>query len=189
MNWPTFLTLSRIFTIPVIFVGLWLDTKTGRWSAASAFIFACATDYMDGVLARSFGQVTRLGEFLDPIADKLLVGATLLFLAGFGHITGHVLIPACIILCREILISGLREWLARVREHMPVSVWAKWKTALQLSAIVCILLGHPDTIGDPFHILGVWGLYGAAFLTVWTGLVYVKHHHDHLIDHANTHHS
>lgn len=180
LNWPTFFTLSRILTVPIIFVGLWVDTKTGRWSSAFAFMFACATDYVDGWLARTFGQVTRFGEFLDPIADKLLVGSTLLFLAGFGHITGHVLIPACVILCREILISGLREWLAGVQQRMPVSRWAKWKTALQLGSIVCILLGHPDTIGDPFYVWGVWGLYAAAVLTVWTGLVYVKLHYEHL---------
>lgn len=184
MNWPTFLTLSRIFSIPIIFIGLWLDTKAGRWCAASTFMVACATDYMDGWLARSFGQVTRFGEFLDPIADKLLVGSTLLLLAGFGHITGHVLIPACIILCREIVISGLREWLAGVKQYMPVSSMAKWKTALQLGSIVFVLLGHPDTIGDPFYMLGVGGLYTAAILTVLTGFIYIKHHYDHLTDGA-----
>lgn len=179
MNWPTFLTLSRVFSIPVIFLGLWLHTKAGCWYAAVTFMFACATDYMDGWLARSFGQVTRFGEFLDPIADKLLVGSTLLLLAGFGHITGHVLIPACVILCREIIISGLREWLAGVQQHVPVSALAKWKTALQLGAIVFILLGHPDTIGDPFHTIGVCLLYVAAVLTVVTGIVYVRHHYRH----------
>lgn len=180
MNWPIFLTLSRILSIPIIFVGLWVDTKSGRWCAATTFMVACATDYVDGWLARSFGQVTRFGEFLDPIADKLLVGSTLLLLAGFGHITGHVLIPACIILCREIVISGLREWLAGVQQHLPVSFMAKWKTTLQLGSIVLILLGHPDTIGDPLHVIGVWGLYAAAGLTLLTGIIYVKHHYNHL---------
>lgn len=181
VNWPTFLTLSRILSIPIIFVSLWLDTKTGRWCAAATFMLACATDYADGWLARSFGQVTRLGEFLDPIADKLLVGSTLLFLAGFGHITGHALIPACIILCREIVISGLREWLAGAQQHVPVSFWAKWKTAFQLGSIVFILLGHPDTIGDPFNIIGVYGLYVAGGLTVWTGFSYIRHYQNHLV--------
>ena len=176
VNLPNLITLSRIIAIPLIFSGLWIETKSGRWLAATCFILACATDYIDGWIARSFNQVTRLGEFLDPIADKLLVSSTLLLLAGFGHITDHALIPACVILCREVIISGLREWLATLQKKMPVTKLAKWKTALQLGSIVFILLGHPDNIGDPFHKIGIVTLYVAAVLTVITGLQYARKH-------------
>jgi cardiolipin synthase len=174
LNTATVLTFLRIFIIPIIFGALLLETKTSRWIAAALFMVACATDYMDGLIARNFQQKTRFGEFLDPVADKLLVGSTLLFLAGFQHLQGHALIPAAIILCREILVSGLREWLSHFHETMPVSALAKWKTATQLVAITLVMLGHPDTIGDRALTAGVSLLYVASILTLITGAQYLS---------------
>jgi cardiolipin synthase len=163
------LTIGRILLIPVIFVALLYETPTGRWVASILFVVACATDFVDGFIARLLEQQTPLGEFLDPIADKLLVGSTLLFLAGFQHLKGHALMPAAIILCREILVSGLREWLSQFHERVPVTKLAKWKTTIQLIAITFILLGHPDTGGDLVLTIGIILLYLAAALTIYTG--------------------
>jgi len=135
---------------------------------------ACVTDYLDGYFARALKQTSRFGIFLDPVADKLLVAATLLMLVGFGRITGLSLIPAVIILCREILVSGLREFLADVHVDVPVTRLAKWKTGIQMLAL-CLLMVE-NLPGLPFSLepIGLIGLWIAAALTLRTGFDYLR---------------
>src|SRR6218665_1923827 len=133
---PNLLTLSRILAVPILVALLWWP----KWQAGYAMAFAVyclmgITDYFDGYLARAQGTVSKLGVFLDPIADKIMIAAVLLILAGRGVITDLHLIPALVILVREIAVSGLREFLGGIQVSLPVSRLAKWKTMLQLVAL------------------------------------------------------
>lgn len=168
------LTISRIALIPILMGAFYMNSTVGRWIAAIAFIVACFTDFLDGYVARVWQQTSRLGQFLDPIADKLLVSSTLLLLAGFGRMGPYTMIPAIIILCREILVSGLREVLSELRVSMPVTFLAKFKTALQMVAIGLLLLG--DTVPGEITILkiGEGLLWASAFLTLITGYDYLR---------------
>jgi cardiolipin synthase len=127
-NLPNLLTLSRIGVIPILAIVIYVDQPATRWIALGLFTLAGVTDYFDGYLARNRGQVSALGRFLDPIADKLLVAAVLLMLVGVDSISGATLLPALVILCREVLVSGLREYLAEIQVRVPVSrvssLWA-----------------------------------------------------------------
>src|SRR5438876_3687961 len=129
------LTLSRIAAIPAVLGALYLPTGWGNWVAVVLFTLAGLTDLLDGYVARSWNQTSRLGRFLDPVADKLLVASTLLMLTYVRQIDGWSIIPALVILCREILVSGLREFLAELKVSVPVSGLAKWKTTIQMLAI------------------------------------------------------
>ena len=175
---PNILTLSRIAVIPMIVALFFLETTTGQWIACALFSLASVTDFLDGYLARSRGQMSAFGMFLDPVADKLLVASGLLMMAAFDQIAGTVLIPAVIILCREILVSGLREYLAEFAVSVPVSRLAKWKTAVQMIAIGLLILGNeshptiPETI--PIQLIGEAGLWIAAIITLITGLDYLR---------------
>ncbi len=166
--------MARIGLIPIMMGAFYTQSLIGRWVAAFAFIFACFTDFLDGYFARSWSQTTRVGQFLDPIADKLLVASTLLMLAGFGRISHFTLMPAIIILCREIMVSGLREFLSELKVNMPVTDFAKWKTAIQMLAISLLLLGDTPTFGSPFLLLGEGLLWIAALMTLTSGLDYLK---------------
>ena len=127
-NLPNILTFSRIIAIPILVCLLLLvSDPAGSWLAFSVYTFACITDFFDGYLAHAWHQQSAFGRFLDPIADKLLISSVLLVLVGIDRIQGLTVLPAAIILCREILVSGLREFLAEVRVGMPVSNLAKWK--------------------------------------------------------------
>src|SRR4249919_3999860 len=143
---PNLLTYARIAAVPVV-VGLmyWQSIFDGplwlRWAALTVFISAGVTDILDGYLARSWGQQSSLGRMLDPIADKLLVSSCLLMLAADGTIRSWSLWAAIVILCREVLVSGLREFLAELRVSVPVTRLAKWKTTAQLVAVGFLLAG------------------------------------------------
>ena len=119
---PNILTLSRVAVIPALVALFFLETANGQWIACGIFIFSAITDFFDGFLARSLGQTTAFGTFLDPVADKLLVASALLMMVAFGQIAGVVVIPAIIILCREILVSGLREYLSGFAVSLPVTI-------------------------------------------------------------------
>ena len=121
LNLPNILTLSRIAIIPIVLTTFFFDSTAMRWTAVSLFTLAGVTDFFDGYLARRANQVSRLGRFLDPIADKLLVASVLLMLVGFGRVEEWSYIPAIVILLREILVSGLREFLAELRVGLPVT--------------------------------------------------------------------
>ena len=171
---PNVLTFMRIALIPVIVGLFYFDRPWSNWIAAFFFIIACITDYLDGYFARTLKQTTRFGIFLDPVADKLLVAATLLMLVGFGRIQGLSLIPAVIILCREILVSGLREFLAEARVSIPVTRLAKWKTGIQMTALSLLIIETIPGIPFSLDILGIGGLWIAALLTLITGFDYLR---------------
>ncbi len=171
---PNLLTFMRIALIPVVVGLFYLDRPTSNWLAAFFFILACITDYLDGYFARTLKQTTRFGIFLDPVADKLLVAAILLMLVGFGRIQGLSLIPAVIILCREILVSGLREFLAEAHVSVPVTKLAKWKTAIQMAALSLLIIEHIPGFPLPIDEIGILGLWVAAILTLITGFDYLR---------------
>lgn len=172
---PNLLTYSRIVAVPVVVVLMLVERPIGNWLALGVFIAAGVTDILDGHFARAWGQQSSLGRILDPIADKLLVSAVLLMLVGVDTLRGLALLPAAIILCREILVSGLREFLADVRVGVPVSRLAKWKTGLQMTTIGFLIVGEAGPIFGPFSTteIGVAGLWLAAVLTIITGYDYL----------------
>lgn len=173
---PNMLTLGRIGVIPVIILALiFLDPPVANWIAFSLYTLACITDFFDGYLARILKQQSAFGRFLDPIADKLLVAAVLLVLVGVDRINDVTVIPAAVILCREILVSGLREFLAEVRVPMPVTALAKWKTTIQMLALGFLLVGPAGPDFGPLTTtdVGIIGLWGAAVLTLITGADYL----------------
>ncbi len=138
---PNLLTLSRIAVIPLMVATFYLPGGYSQWIACALFAAAGLTDYLDGHFARRWKQQSEIGRFLDPIADKLLVGAALFMLAASDRISPSAILPALVILSREILVSGLREYLAGLRVRVPVSRLAKWKTGIQMTAIGFLLVG------------------------------------------------
>lgn len=166
------LTLSRIAVIPLILVLLVIPHAWAAWAALFLFSAAGVTDWLDGYLARRDNQVSMIGQFLDPIADKLLISAVILFLVSTGQISGLSVWPAAIILTREVAVSGLREFLAGVRVSVPVSQLAKWKTFIQILALGFLIVGRyaPDFI--PATHIGDFGLWIAGGLTVLTAWDY-----------------
>lgn len=180
-NLPNLLTLYRIVIIPVLLAFLYVNEPWARWVALLLYSSACITDYFDGYLARNWGQVSALGRFLDPIADKLLVAAVILLLVAIDTITGYVLLPALVILCREILVSGLREYLAEVRAELPVSNLAKWKTLIQMVALGFLVVGDAGAHILPVQLIGETGLWAAAALTLITGYDYLQRGLKHML--------
>jgi cardiolipin synthase len=169
---PNLLTLSRIIIIPVLVGLFYLDDNAWRWVSVVLFTLAGVTDYFDGYLARRWAQISAFGRFLDPIADKLLVAAVILMLVATHRIRGLVVLPALVILCREVMVSGLREFLAQVNVGVPVSRLAKWKTALQLIALGILIVG--EAAGDWTQWVGELGLWIAAAITLVTGYDYLS---------------
>src|SRR5580704_837809 len=184
---PNILTYARIAAVPLVVACLyWQDILRGgvwlRWVALALFIAAAITDFFDGYLARIWGQQSSFGRMLDPIADKLLVSCCLLMLAADDTIRGWSLWAAIIILCREILVSGLREYLAELRVSVPVTQLAKWKTTLQLVAIGFLLAGDAgDAIVPVVTPIGLSLLWLSALLTLYTGWDYFRAGVRHLI--------
>ncbi len=177
INIPNLLTLLRIWAIPLIVAALLMKSPAWAWASVVLFALAGITDYMDGYLARHLNQLSRFGRVLDPIADKLLVGAVLLVLAHTNRLGYIGIIPAVVIMCREILVSGLREFLAEIKVGCPVTKLAKWKTACQMTALPVLMVAYPEATG-PFTTFLTWvgniALWGAALLTVMTGYDYWK---------------
>lgn len=175
---PNVLTLSRIAAIPVLVVLVAWRTPITDLGACVVFAAAGITDYLDGMLARTRQQMSDVGRMLDPIADKLLVGATLMLLAGQGRLSPWGLYPAIVILLREILVSGLREYLAGLRIGLPVTSLAKWKTGVQMGALGTLLAGNETAAllhlnFLPVAFIGEAMLWAAAVLTLWTGWDYL----------------
>ena len=179
---PNILTLSRILAVPLLVVLLWYP----HWEAGYAIAFALyclmgITDYFDGYLARANGAVSRLGVFLDPIADKIMVAAVIVMListedivAGHPAVSGWHVVPALVILLREIAVSGLREFLAQLSVSVPVSQLAKWKTALQMIALGALILAGALPQQAWVHVTGLYCLWAAAALTLVTGWDYLR---------------
>ena len=177
---PNLLTYARIAAVPAVVACLyWQDILQGglwlRWVAVVIFISAGVTDVLDGYFARKWGEQSAFGRMLDPIADKLLVASCLLMLAADGTIRGWSLWAAIVILCREILVSGLREYLAELRVSVPVTRLAKWKTTLQLIAIGFLIGGDAgDAIIPIVTWTGIMLLWLSALLTIYTGWDYLQ---------------
>jgi cardiolipin synthase len=185
---PNLLTYARIAAVPAVVAclygsdilhwGLWL-----HWLALVIFIAAGVTDFFDGYFARAWGQHSSFGRMLDPIADKLLVASCLLMLAANGIIKGWSLWAAIVILCREILVSGLREYLAELRVSVPVTRLAKWKTTAQLVAVGFLVLGEAgDHVLPVVTPIGLTLLWLSALLTLYTGYDYFRAGVRHLIE-------
>ena len=172
---PNWMTILRIMVAPVIAVLIWLDdVKTGYMPALTLFVLASISDFIDGWMARRLGVVSKLGAMLDPIADKVLIGTCLVSLAHVTEDGWWFILPATIIMTREFLISGLREFMAGRSVNMPVSVLAKWKTTLQLVAIG-FLVGAPVFPSLPMaNPIGLALLWAAAFVTAQTGFDYYR---------------
>ena len=180
LSLPNLLTLSRILAVPILVFLLWRPAPVDY---AITFVLYCVvglTDYLDGYLARAWGSISRLGQFLDPIADKIMVAAVIVMLISsrkanpVPEIAGLNLIPALVILLREIIVSGLREYLAGLQVSVPVSALAKWKTTLQLIALGALILGGAVPDYPWVHLVGIVCLWVAAGLTLVTGYDYLR---------------
>ena len=169
------LTLSRILAVPLLVALLW---PVGGWfDYALSFALYClmgVTDYFDGYVARSTGTVSRLGMFLDPIADKIMIAAVIVMLVFIETIDGYHVIAGLIILLREIIVSGLREFLAGLQVSIPVTRLAKWKTTFQLVALGALILGGATPQWQWVHETGIVSLWAAAMLTLVTGWDYLR---------------
>jgi cardiolipin synthase (CMP-forming) len=175
LNLPNLLTLSRILVIPVVVALFLVPGPEARWTACALFSAAGVTDWLDGHFARRWQQQSEIGRFLDPIADKLLVAATLFMLAALHRFSlSWSLFPSLVILSREILVSGLREYLAGLRVRVPVSRLAKWKTAIQMVAIGVLIVGTAGPSWLPTVVIGEILLWVAAILTIITGYDYLR---------------
>ncbi len=187
-NIPNLLTYGRILTIPLIVLCFFIEGKLhstdfARWSALALFAASSITDFFDGYLARAWKQTSNIGRMLDPIADKLLVASILLLLAADGTIAGWSLWAAITILCREILVSGLREYLAALKVSVPVTKIAKWKTTIQLIAIGFLLAGPAGEKVLPYTtLIGLTLLWIAAAITIYTGYDYFRAGLKHVVD-------
>lgn len=172
---PNLLTLSRIVAVPLLVALLWWPHwPFGYGIGFAVYCLMGITDYFDGYVARAQGTVSKLGIFLDPIADKIMVAAVILILVHNDNINGVHTIAALVILLREIAVSGLREYLAQLRVSMPVSRLAKWKTTLQLVSLGALILAGAVPWWPPAQQVGLVSLWGAAVLTVMTGWDYLR---------------
>ncbi len=183
LNLPNLLTYGRVAAVPVV-AGLlfWPLEDWARWSALAVFVIAAITDFFDGYLARAWSQQSSLGRMLDPIADKLLVAVCLLMLAADEVITGVSMWAAIIILSREILVSGLREFLAELRVSVPVTRVAKYKTALQLVSLGFLIAPPKGLSFLDTETIGLGLLWAAALLTLYSGWDYMRAGMKHMMD-------
>ena len=183
---PNYLTIGRIIIVPFFVFAFYLPGFYGDIIPLALFIIASFTDFLDGLLARMFKEESQLGELLDPIADKIIVAAALILLVMNGTIKNYEVIAAIIILTREILVSGLREFLAKGQIRLPVSNLAKLKTFLQMFSIAILLTGETGNRIINFQdynaqTIGIILLWLSAFLTLYTGYKYLRKGIDHAI--------
>jgi cardiolipin synthase len=171
---PNILTVSRILAIPAICAAFFLPGVWSAWIPLGLFVAAGITDWFDGYLARKWGQMSDLGRFLDPVADKLLVAAVILMLIAFERIDRITCLAAVVIMCREITVTGLREFLAELRVKVPVSKLAKWKTTMQMIALGILIVGDHGPAFLHIRLVGEIGLWIAAVLTLYTGWDYLQ---------------
>lgn len=187
-NIPNLLTYARIVAVPLIVLCFFVEGRLqssdfARWAGLVIFVLASITDYFDGYLARIWNQTSNIGKMLDPIADKLLIASILLLMAADGTIAGWSLWAAITILCREILVSGLREYLAALKVSVPVTRIAKWKTAAQMFALAFLLAGPAGDKVLPYTTeIGMGLLWVAAILTIYTGYDYFRAGLKHMVD-------
>ena len=187
---PNYLTIGRIIIVPIFVIAFYLPGFYGDLIPFTLFVIASFTDFLDGLLARMFKEESKLGELLDPIADKIIVATALTLLVMDGTIKNFEVVAAIIILIREILVSGLREFLAKGKINMPVSSLAKLKTFLQMFAIAILLTGETGNRIFNFQdynaqTIGIILLWLSAFLTLYTGYDYLRKGIDHAISEDN----
>ena len=187
---PNILTIGRIILVPFFVLAFYLPGFYGDLTAFALFVTASFTDFLDGMLARMLGEESKLGELLDPIADKIIVATALILLVMDGTIRHYEVVAAIIILTREILISGLREFLAKGKVMLPVSNLAKLKTFLQMVAISLLLTGETGNKILNFQdynaqTIGIILLWLSAFLTLYTGYEYLRKGIDHAMSEDN----
>ena len=176
---PNILTIGRIILVPIFIATYYLPGAMGDWIPFFIFVLASFTDFLDGLLARLYKEESKLGELLDPVADKIVVASALILLVMDNTIEGYEVIAAIIIMIREIIISGLREFLAKAQIAIPVTKLAKYKTFIQMLSIAILLTGESGnslmSFGDyNAHSIGIVLLWLAAFLTIYTGYDYVR---------------
>lgn len=189
-NLPNILTYARILAVPLIVMCFFIEeglhsSDLRRWSALLVFVAASVTDYLDGYLARIWKQTSNIGMLLDPIADKLLVVTCLVLLVADGTVAGWSLWAGILILCREILVSGLREYLAGLKVSVPVTQLAKWKTAIQMVAIAFLLVGPAGDALMPTGLtmtVGITLLWISLGVTLYTGYDYFRAGLKHVMD-------
>jgi cardiolipin synthase (CMP-forming) len=189
-NIPNLLTYGRILAVPLIVLCFFIEGRLqssdfARWAALAIFAVASITDFLDGYLARIWNQTSNIGRMLDPIADKLLVSTSLLLMAVDTEktIAGWSIWAAIIILCREILVSGLREYMASLKVSVPVTRIAKWKTTVQMLALAVLLAGPAGDKVLPYTTeIGIILLWIAAILTIYTGYDYFRAGLKHVVD-------
>lgn len=181
---PNLLTYGRVAAVPVVVACLFWSAIDGmRWLALGIFVAAAITDFLDGYLARALAQQSSLGRMLDPIADKLLVSAVLMMLVADHTIASYSLGAAIVILCREILVSGLREFLADLKVPLPVSRIAKWKTTLQMVALGFLIAGPAgDKVLPDTTRIGLVLFWFSALLTIYTGWDYLRAGVRHIVE-------
>jgi len=184
LSLPNLLTYLRLAAVPgLVAVMFFLEGSLANWAALGVFAFAGVTDFLDGYIARAWQQQSALGQMLDPIADKLLVGAALLMLVAIGTISGWSIWAAVIILSREILVSGLREFLAGLNVTVTVTQLAKWKTTVQMVALCFLLAGEAgDRLIGGATTVGLSLLWVAALVTLYTGYDYFRAGLKHVMD-------
>ncbi|MDM8334832.1 CDP-diacylglycerol--glycerol-3-phosphate 3-phosphatidyltransferase [Wolbachia pipientis] len=168
-NLPNLLTISRALAIPAIILSFYIENKYANLITISIFIFACITDFFDGYLARAWKVQSKFGKLFDPIADKLIVVSTITMLVYKHKINDYTIVPSVIIVCREILVSGLREFLIATNISLPVSKAGKIKTFLQMVAVIALIMSNYETAQ---HI-GAICLWVAAIITMWSGYNYI----------------
>lgn len=173
MNLPNYLTLFRIFLIPVFVIAFYLPVSGNHYIAAFIFTIAAVTDWLDGYLARSLNQTTRLGAFLDPVADKLIVTTALVLIVAEREMP-WIAIPCAVIVGRELVISALREWMAEIgkRTSVAVSYIGKFKTVIQMVAVILLLAYDPDD--QVLAWLGYILIHIASIMTLWSMVMYLK---------------
>lgn len=176
---PNWLTISRIILIPFVLISMYFEESAwGHRIAAALFLYACVTDFFDGYLARIWKVQSLVGRFLDPIADKLLVVSVMVMLVYYDRAD---LFPAIAIIVREILVSGLREFLAEIKINVPVSKLGKYKTFMQMTAIFILILGNEGTCIEYTNAIGSFILWIAAGLTLLSGYIYFKASYKYLL--------
>ena len=173
---PNILTVSRVVLIPFFIMAFFLESNFGHLLAIAIFAFCCVTDYLDGYYARAYKQTTKLGQMLDPLADKVLISITVLFIIGFGKVSIISIIPASIILCREILISGVRDATFSHKKNFSTSGLSKWKTASQMVSIGLILISDACPPQSKYFLskIGETIFWLAAIIAVISGISYCK---------------
>ena len=181
---PNILTIGRLILVPILIFTFYLPGSLGDWLSFSIFVIASFTDFLDGFFARLLKQQSKLGELLDPIADKVIVATALILLVAENQIQGQDVVAAIVIVSREVLVSGLREYLAKFKLRMPVSSMAKVKTFFQMFAISILLTGSSGNkilfgVGSEIGVILLWI---SAILTLITGYSYVKKGIEHAID-------